>query len=226
MAEEQLGSFMEAIAEQESGGNYGAVGPYTGSRYGRARGKYQIMETIWPGWAKEAGMAGASWNDPAAQERVARYKMSQYYKRYGSWDLVAVAWFAGPGRANTAQREGIGAIGNISDVLGTSVAKYVATMNEGLGRGAAPLPGTGAGGGAPGTGGIPGIVEKLGRRGEPQAASGAMARIMESISRRASEGGGKILKVDALSGDLFGDDSELSDPLAQYRPQERDIGGA
>ena len=217
MAKEQLGSFMEAIAQQESGGDYGAVGPYTGPRYGRARGKYQIMESIWPGWAKEAGMAGASWNDPAAQERVARYKMSQYYERYGSWDLVAVAWFAGPGRANTAKREGIGAIGNISDVLGTSVSKYVETMNEGM---TAPPPGAGPVGGVPGTGGVSDAVREQARRGEPQAPAGAMARIMESISGRASEGGGKVLKVDALFGDLFGADS---DPMAQYRPQERSL---
>lgn len=133
-----LQSFMDAIGQFESGNNYGAVGPNTGSRYGRARGRYQIMETIWSGWAREAGIPNADWRDPAAQDRVARHKMTQYYRQFGSWELVAIAWFAGPGRAQKAKDQGISSVAGIKDVLGTSVAKYASSIVSLMGEAAGP----------------------------------------------------------------------------------------
>lgn len=118
-----LDAFMEALGYVESRNNYNAQGPYTGSTYGRAVGRYQIMEKIYGGWAREAGVDPND-RSPAAQDRVARHKMSEYYRRYGSWDLVAVAWFAGPGRADKAKKQGIASVGGIKDMLGTSVASY------------------------------------------------------------------------------------------------------
>lgn len=134
----QLDDFMNAISSLESGHDYSAVGPDTG-KYGRALGRYQIMSEIWPAWAAEAGIPGADWRDPGNQERVARHKMTQYYNRYGRWDLVAVAWFAGAGTANKAERNGIASVGGLDDVLGTTVSKYVkrimGTMGSGSGGG-------------------------------------------------------------------------------------------
>jgi hypothetical protein len=129
-----LDAFMESLGQLESGGDWNAVGPYTGSTYGRARGKFQVMEKIYPSWAREAGVNPNDFS-PAAQERVARYKMSQYYNQFGSWDLVAVAWFAGPGRAAEAKKRGINAVGGIKDMLGTSVATYVKKVRDGMGEG-------------------------------------------------------------------------------------------
>lgn len=129
-----LDLFMAAIRRRESGsyaGNYSALGPYTGERYGRARGAYQIMETIWPGWAAAAGIPGADWRDQAAQDHVARFKMTQYFQRYGRWDLVAIAWFAGPGRADRAQREGSSSVDGITEpILGTSVGEYWRSVQD------------------------------------------------------------------------------------------------
>jgi hypothetical protein len=141
MALDQLESFMNALGQLESGNNYGAVGPQT-KTYGRARGRFQIMEKIWPAWAREAGIPGASYNDPAAQDRVARHKMTQYYNRYGSWDLVAVAWFAGPARADKAKKSGIASVGKIKDVLGTDVASYVQKVNANMGKAGGATPGS------------------------------------------------------------------------------------
>lgn len=127
MPANQLDTFMAAIRRLESGsyeGNYGAIGPHTG-RLGRARGAYQIMEANWAGWAREAGLAGADWRNPQAQDAVARFKFLQYYQKYQDWGLVAIAWFAGPGRANEAQRRGVSSVSGVSDVTGTSVGKYV-----------------------------------------------------------------------------------------------------
>lgn len=125
---EQLAHFKQAIANIESaGGNYGALGPVLKSG-NRARGKYQIMSQYWDAWAKEAGVPGADWRDPAMQERVASYKFTQYFKQYRRWDAVAVAWFAGPSRAQKFV-EGNTSVMGISDVLGTSVSKYVQRVN-------------------------------------------------------------------------------------------------
>lgn len=121
----QVDDFMAAIRRLESGNNYLAQGPVQPNG-NRALGAYQIMRSNWSAWSKEAGIAGADWRDPQAQDRVARYKMNQYYQRFGSWDLVAVAWFAGPGRAATALKEGsLASVGGLKDSLGTSVSAYV-----------------------------------------------------------------------------------------------------
>lgn len=166
MALDQIDQFMQSLGQLESGNNYNAVGPNTGT-YGRARGRWQIMEKIWPAWAREAGLRGASWADPAAQDQVARYKMSQYYKRYGSWDLVAVAWFAGPGRADQAKKKGIQSVGGISDMLGTSVSSYVQKVVSGM-SGAA---GKAAGGGAL----AEGVASMIGGAGQGGKTGGAAA---------------------------------------------------
>lgn len=223
---EGIDKFMQAIGTLESGNRYDAVGPNTGSTYGRARGKYQIMETIWPGWAREAGVPNADWRDPQAQEHVARYKMSQYFKRYGRWDLVAVAWFAGPGRANQAQKQGIQSVGGLSDVIGTSVAQYVDKTMDLMGNAPSPTPvqaedsfTASARRQQRRSVGIADIgtdeeyetaVEKQrrefveGRR----SSSETMASIMSTISRAASASGGRVLDTRALFGDIFGKDDE------------------
>jgi len=129
MAADEIGQFMSAIKQLESSGNYNAVGP-THATYGRALGAYQIMEVNWNPWSKAALGSVADWRDPAAQDAVARYQMLRYYNMLGDWDLVAVAWFAGLGRALTAQESGVSAVSAISDVLGTSVGKYIELMRK------------------------------------------------------------------------------------------------
>ena len=139
MAMDQLETFMAAIRKLESGsleGNYTAIGVPTRTGH-RARGAYQIMEQYWDGWAAEAGIAGADWRDPLAQDRVARYKFTQYYERYGDWRLVAIAWFAGPGRANTVAAQGIDKVANIADANGTTIGKYVQVITNNMQEAAA-----------------------------------------------------------------------------------------
>lgn len=128
---QELQQFMNAIGYVESRNNYQAPGDDRGSRYGVAYGRYQIMSGIWPGWAREAGYAGADPRDPRAQDAVAAFKMNQYWERYKSWPLVALAWFAGPGAANKAMKNGINSLSNVHDggnkgeKAGTSVPDYV-----------------------------------------------------------------------------------------------------
>ena len=136
MALDQLPQFMASIRRLESGsfdGNYQAVGPTvrTGQYAGdNAYGAYQIMQRNWDSWAAEAGYAGADIRDPAAQDAVARYKFEQLYNKYGSWDLVAIAWFAGESRAQKAARRGVDSLSGVADVTGTDVPQYVSTIRQ------------------------------------------------------------------------------------------------
>lgn len=84
-------AFINAIGGQESGGNYDAVNGRTG-----AAGKYQIMPDNWPQWAEEAGLSRDAEMTPENQEIVARFKLGQYYDKYGARG-AAIAWYAGEG---------------------------------------------------------------------------------------------------------------------------------
>lgn len=85
-----------AIATQESGGNYGAVGVWV--RGDRAYGKYQVMGANIPSWTRQ--YYGRSLtpqqflNNKAAQEAVARGKLKSYYNKYG-FRGAASAWYSG-----------------------------------------------------------------------------------------------------------------------------------
>lgn len=84
--------FMEALATygERSGKSYSQVNADTG-----AAGRFQILPSNWPKWAQEAGVNPAD-RSPAAQDRVARFKMQQYHAQYGDWGAVAAAWYGGP----------------------------------------------------------------------------------------------------------------------------------
>lgn len=90
-------AFINAIAGQESGGDYGAVNGRTG-----ASGKYQIMPENWPAWAEEAGIGADAEMTPENQEIVARYKLGEYYDKYGARG-AAMAWYAGEGSLNYSE---------------------------------------------------------------------------------------------------------------------------
>jgi hypothetical protein len=88
---------LKATKGVESGGRYDATGPETG--HGRAAGVYQVMPENIPSWTKEAlgrEMTEDEFrNDPAAQEAVARFKMEQYYDKYGNVQDVSSVWHSG-----------------------------------------------------------------------------------------------------------------------------------
>ncbi|MEA2612960.1 MAG: Transglycosylase domain, partial [Chloroflexota bacterium] len=75
-----LSRFMQAIGRIESGGNYTARNSTSG-----AYGKYQIMPSNWPSWARQyLGNSNAK-QTPANQEKVAAGKMTSLYNWLGSW---------------------------------------------------------------------------------------------------------------------------------------------
>jgi hypothetical protein len=85
-----LARFMAAVGSVESGGNYTARNPVSG-----AYGKYQIMPSNWPAWARQyLGDANAP-QTPRNQDKVAAGKMTSLYRWLGSWRRVAYWWLTG-----------------------------------------------------------------------------------------------------------------------------------
>jgi hypothetical protein len=121
----QSSPFSAAISSVESGGNYHAVGPNTGSM-GRALGKYQVMsENVGP-WSKEVLGREVSpsefLSNPKIQDAVFERKFGQYVNKYGP-DGAARAWFAGERGMNNP---------NAKDAFGTTVAEYSRRFNRAL----------------------------------------------------------------------------------------------
>lgn len=111
--------FFAAIVNQESGGNYSAIGPQT--TYGRAYGKYQVLGSNVGNWtAKFYGKRltpSQFLNNKAAQDAVARGQLKNYFNKYGARGAAA-AWYGGEGSVNlhnsTAPQQG-----------GPSIKEYV-----------------------------------------------------------------------------------------------------
>lgn len=91
-------AFMQALGEKESGNNPNAVNPDSG-----AFGKYQIMPENWSSWAQAAGLPADAPKTEENQDIVARHKLLEYYKQFGNWGDVAVAWYAGPGAVSYSE---------------------------------------------------------------------------------------------------------------------------
>lgn len=92
--------FFQSITQQESGGNYSALGIWLNMNYGRDRayGRYQVMGANIPSWTKQ--YLGRSLtpqqylNDRDAQDRVARGRLREYVNKYG-YRGAAAAWYSG-----------------------------------------------------------------------------------------------------------------------------------
>ena len=93
-----INAFMSAIGGQESNNNPNAVNSDSG-----AHGTYQIMPENWKSWARDAGLPEDAPRTAENQEIVARHKMLEYYKQFGNWRDVAIAWYAGPGAVNYSE---------------------------------------------------------------------------------------------------------------------------
>lgn len=92
----EVGTFAAAIRTAETGSSRGDYARVHGRvRQGRLIGAYGFPSDEWQLMASEAGLAGARWGDPRAQDVVARRMFEALYAKYGDWRLVAVAWKAG-----------------------------------------------------------------------------------------------------------------------------------
>lgn len=107
----ELMAFMQAISGLESGGNAKAYNDTTG-----ASGAFQFLDTTWQGVAPKLGINTRSASQATAEQQwqVAAYLMTQYYKQFNDWSLVAVSWFSGPGNAKKLEQGQTGVL-NYSD---------------------------------------------------------------------------------------------------------------
>lgn len=159
MARVSFNQFFRAIAQQESGNNYSAVGPQT--RYGRAFGKYQVLESNIGPWTQQYYgrrlTAQQFLNNPQAQEAVARGKLRDYWDRYGARG-AASAWYSGDPdlhMSTSAQSGGPSIRGYVDSVM--SIARGMPTGGGSLGSTGARVKSSGGGGG----GGERGVVTPM-----------------------------------------------------------------
>lgn len=116
----------DAISHIESGGDYDAI---TDSKtaLGRALGKYQVMEGELAGQLKDAGLPSMSpeefLKNHSAQEQLFSVEFGKLMNKYGNFNDAASVWFSGKPAAEAAGRR---------DALGTTVPKYLATVNARL----------------------------------------------------------------------------------------------
>jgi hypothetical protein len=85
-----LNRFMNAVGKIESNGRYEARNSRSG-----AIGKYQVMPSNWPAWAKKYLGDAKAKPTPQNQERVARGKFIDLWNSFGSWPVVAHWWLTG-----------------------------------------------------------------------------------------------------------------------------------
>jgi hypothetical protein len=100
--------FSQGISGNESGGNYGALGPATSSG-DRAYGKYQVMgQNVGPWTLQYLGRSLTPQqflSDPDAQEKVFQGKFGDYVQKYGPKG-AASAWFTGNPNASPQASDG------------------------------------------------------------------------------------------------------------------------
>jgi hypothetical protein len=102
VAQPTFEQFFSAISEQESGGNYKAVGPSVQGGH-HAYGKYQVMDYNIPSWTKKYYGKSLTpqqfMSNPKAQEAVARGVLQGYYNKYGAKGAAAM-WYSGQSNPN------------------------------------------------------------------------------------------------------------------------------
>ena len=117
----ELQAFRLAIALTEGGGKV----DYTQTNADGAVGAYQFLTKYWDWYSSNAGYPDADINDPRVQDAVARYWFNKNYNDVGSWELAAIAHFAGRTTAFEAKQNGIESVINIQDSTGTTIGDYV-----------------------------------------------------------------------------------------------------
>lgn len=128
-------AFFWSLTQQESGGNYGAVGVWVHGD--RAYGRYQVMGNNIPSWTRQyygKSLTPQQYlHNRAAQDAVARGRLRSYVNKYG-YRGAASAWYSGNASLHMSTRPQPG---------GPSIKGYVDSIMSRAGS----YPGGGGGGG-------------------------------------------------------------------------------
>lgn len=84
---------------------------------------------------------GYDWQSQKVQDMAAKYLAEEYYDKYKSWDLVRVAWFGGPGRANRINNK-TNTLEEMPQNVQEDLAKFKTYFNEEIAKGPATTIGT------------------------------------------------------------------------------------
>lgn len=122
----ELAAFMAAVRQHENGGSYAWTEDYRASGH---FGAYQIGRREWAAWTAGAGVNPAD-HSPAAQDRVAAWQMTNYYRQFGTWRAVAVAWYGGPARGAMEAR----APGSADAIGSPPIGQYADAIVSAMGR--------------------------------------------------------------------------------------------
>jgi hypothetical protein len=122
--DDRLDRTLGALKRIESSGDYGITGP-TSRRGDKPYGAYQIMGANIPSWTEAAlgrRMTPDEFlKDQAAQDATARHRAGLYLKQYDDPRQVASMWLSGKPMEKA---------GDVADVLGTNVPKYVSMFDR------------------------------------------------------------------------------------------------
>lgn len=121
-----LATFLAAIRQQESGGDYQASNP------SGASGAYQFEFSTWQSALALAGLANtvyyrepAASAPPSVQDTAAGALMMQYYNEFGqSWYNVAEAWYGGPGAVGHPEISGGAGYPTVGEYAANVIAIY------------------------------------------------------------------------------------------------------
>ena len=127
MALEQFLSVLRLLESGSYEGNYQRVGK--AKRGLKPIGAYGIPEQYWAPWASRAGVTGADWRDPRAQDRVAAHRANEYLETYGNYEVAAAAWIGGTRSAYTILQRGYA---GLSDIHNPEIREYVAKAKEAM----------------------------------------------------------------------------------------------
>lgn len=119
----ELQAFRLAIALTEGGGKV----DYTqGNSSTGAYGAYQFVPKWWDWYrSKVPGMQDANIEDPRAQDAVASWHFNNNFNDFGSWELAAIAHFAGRDDALIAKNGQMEAVLKMKDSTGVTVEEYI-----------------------------------------------------------------------------------------------------
>lgn len=150
MAKLSFDAFFWSLTQQESSGNYGALGIWLNMDYGRDRayGRYQVMGANVPSWTAQYYGKRLTpqqfLSNRQAQDTVARERLRSLVKKYG-YRGAASAWYSGNPNlhmSTRAQRGGPSIKGYVDSVLNRAAGYSGQATTSGGGS-------TYTGGGAP-----------------------------------------------------------------------------